>query len=68
MLDRSGRGAICVVGDYLFDATLNGVLRSANNVAEMIANFPRGETGDACKNLISARGPHERPRVGRRWG
>ena len=37
LLDRSGRGGLCVVGDYLFDATLNGVLRSATNVAEMIA-------------------------------
>ena len=36
-LDRSGRGGICVVGDYLFDATLNGVLRSATNVADLIA-------------------------------
>ena len=37
LLDRSGRGGLCVVGDYLFDATLNGVLRSATNVAELIA-------------------------------
>ena len=37
LLDRSGRGSICVVGDYLFDATLNGVLRSATNVAELIS-------------------------------
>ncbi len=37
LLDRSGRGGLCVVGDYLFDATLNGVLRSATNVAESIA-------------------------------
>ena len=37
LLDRSGRGRLCVVGDYLFDATLNGVLRSATNVAESIA-------------------------------
>ena len=36
-LDRSGRGGLWVVGDYLFDATLNGVLRSATNVAEQIA-------------------------------
>jgi len=36
-LDRSGRGGLFVVGDYLFDATLNGVLRSATNVAELIA-------------------------------
>jgi monoamine oxidase len=39
MLDQSGRGAIYVVGDYLFDATLNGVLRSANNAADMIAKM-----------------------------
>jgi monoamine oxidase len=37
LLDRSGRGGLCVVGDYLFDATLNGVLRSATNVADVIA-------------------------------
>ena len=37
LLDRSNRGGLCVVGDYLFDATLNGVLRSATNVAELIA-------------------------------
>jgi monoamine oxidase len=37
LLDKSGRGGLCVVGDYLFDATLNGVLRSATNVAELIA-------------------------------
>jgi hypothetical protein len=37
LLDKSGRGDLCVVGDYLFDATLNGVLRSATNVAELIA-------------------------------
>ena len=37
LLDRSRRGGLCVVGDYLFDATLNGVLRSATNVAELIA-------------------------------
>jgi hypothetical protein len=37
LLDRSGRGGLCVVGDYLFDATLNGVLHSATNVAELIA-------------------------------
>lgn len=37
LLDRSGRGGLCVVGDYLFDATLNGVLRSATHVAELIA-------------------------------
>ncbi len=36
-LDRSGRGGLFVVGDYLFDATLNGVLRSATNVAELLA-------------------------------
>ena len=38
LLDRSGRGGLCVVGDYLFDATLNGVLRAATNVAGMIAS------------------------------
>ena len=37
VLDRSGHGALCVVGDYLFDATLNGVLRSATHVADVIA-------------------------------
>jgi monoamine oxidase len=37
-LDRSGRGGLCVVGDYLFDATLNGVLRSATQVAELIGS------------------------------
>ncbi len=37
LLDRSGRGGLCVVGDYLFDATLNGVLRSATDVADVIA-------------------------------
>jgi monoamine oxidase len=37
LLDRSGHGGLCVVGDYLFDATLNGVLRSATNVADVIA-------------------------------
>ncbi|MEO8522269.1 MAG: FAD-dependent oxidoreductase [Acidobacteriota bacterium] len=37
LLDRSGRGGLCVVGDYLFDATLNGVLRSAANAADLIA-------------------------------
>ena len=37
LLDRSGRGGLCVVGDYLFDATLNGVLRSATEVAQLIA-------------------------------
>ena len=37
LLDRSGRGGLCVVGDYLFDATLNGVLRAATGVAELIA-------------------------------
>jgi monoamine oxidase len=37
LLDTSGRGHLCVVGDYLFDATLNGVLHSATNVAELIA-------------------------------
>jgi monoamine oxidase len=37
LLDQSGRGGLCVVGDYLFDATLNGVLRSAANAAELIA-------------------------------
>ena len=37
LLDRSGRGGLCVGGDYRFDATLNGVLRSATNVAELIA-------------------------------
>jgi monoamine oxidase len=37
LLDTSGRGRLCVVGDYLFDATLNGVLHSATNVAELIA-------------------------------
>ena len=37
LLDRSGHGGLCVVGDYLFDATLNGVLRSATNVTELIA-------------------------------
>jgi hypothetical protein len=44
LLDRSGRGGLCVVGDYLFDATLNGVLRSATDVAELIA---AGLTSDA---------------------
>jgi monoamine oxidase len=37
LLDRSWHGGLCVVGDYLFDATLNGVLRSATNVADLIA-------------------------------
>jgi len=37
LLDRSGRGGLFVVGDYLFDATLNGVLRAATSVAESIA-------------------------------
>ena len=37
LLDRSRHGGVYVVGDYLFDATLNGVLRSATNAAEMIA-------------------------------
>lgn len=37
LLDRSGHGGLCVVGDYLFDATLNGVLRSATHVADVIA-------------------------------
>lgn len=37
LLDRSGRGGLFVVGDYLFDATLNGVLHSATSVAEMVA-------------------------------
>jgi monoamine oxidase len=37
LLDTSDGGHLCVVGDYLFDATLNGVLRSATNVAELIA-------------------------------
>ncbi len=37
LLDKSGRGGLFVVGDYLFDATLNGVLRSATNAAELIA-------------------------------
>lgn len=45
LLDRSGRGGLCVVGDYLFDATLNGVLRSATNVAELIASL----TSDALR-------------------
>jgi monoamine oxidase len=39
LLDRSGRGGLCVVGDYLFDATLNGVLRSATNATELIAGL-----------------------------
>lgn len=37
LLDRSENGGLCVVGDYLFDATLNGVLRSASLVTDMIA-------------------------------
>ena len=37
LLDRSGRGDLWVVGDYLFDVTLNGVLRSATAVADLIA-------------------------------
>ena len=37
LLDRSGQGDLWVVGDYLFDATLNGVLRSAASVASLIA-------------------------------
>jgi monoamine oxidase len=46
LLDRSGHGALCVVGDYLFDATLNGVLRSATNVADLIAAWV---TSDALR-------------------
>jgi len=37
LVDTSGRGGLYVVGDYLFDATLNGVLRSATHVADVIA-------------------------------
>ena len=37
LLDQSGPGGLCVVGDYLFDATLNGVLRSATNAVNMIS-------------------------------
>jgi monoamine oxidase len=37
LLDRSPHGGVYVVGDYLFDATLNGVLRSAKKAAEIIA-------------------------------
>jgi monoamine oxidase len=37
LLDRSGRGGLYVVGDYVFDATLNGVLRSATTVADDIS-------------------------------
>jgi len=38
IVDRSGEGGIFVVGDYLYDATLNGVLKSATNVAGLIAS------------------------------
>jgi monoamine oxidase len=37
-LDHSGGGGLYVVGDYLFDATLNGVLRAATNVADAVAS------------------------------
>ena len=40
-VDRSGTGGLFVVGDYLFDATLNGVLRSATRVADLIASSPK---------------------------
>ena len=37
LLDKTAQGDLWVVGDYLFDATLNGVLRSATRVAGLIA-------------------------------
>jgi predicted NAD/FAD-dependent oxidoreductase len=51
LLDRSRHGGLCVVGDYLFDATLNGVLRSATNVAELIA---ASVTSDALSPPIAS--------------
>ena len=37
LIDRSGTGRLFAVGDYLYDATLNGVLRSATHVATVLA-------------------------------
>ena len=38
VVDHSGDGRLFVVGDYLYDATLNGVLRSATHVAATITS------------------------------
>ena len=46
MPDELGHPNIYVVGDYLFDSTVNGVMDSADTVAQLILNLDIDQSGD----------------------